>query len=203
MEPPVANRGRRAQQVSGDSDAGPAVEPESTEPEEEDPSPLSMVVPSPEKKKDTTAPKTAPPSVDEWQDFIGRMVVRNIADFYVSAMLKDLDLTPVEWASIKLEKEDLDEISAPLASGMHKTTFARRHGRKIISASDSFEAVVALAMWARRVRRIARRHARMMQPKQQAPVQGVVIGESNGQSTGQDEGQGPAGFYSVYNPGTG
>lgn len=179
-------------------------EPETHEPEAEDPTPLAIVV-RPGKERDTSQPKSGPPSLDEWQDFIGRIVIRSAANAYVNLMLRDMedDLTDRERKSIELTKEDLDDISGPLASAANKSKFARKHGRKILSISDSYEAVVALVIWMRRVRRIARKHNKS-QEKARTVVQGQVIGDNANGYSGPDDEQGQyAGGFQVFNPGTG
>lgn len=200
---PVPKNRRRNQPADVAASVDDPAEPEATEPESEDPEPLSLVVAKPQKTKESGTPKTAPPSVDEWQDFLGRIVIRSLADGYVALMLRDIELTERELASISLSREDLAEISAPLASMAQKSKVGRRHGRKIIAASDSFEAVAAMVIWMRRVRRLARKHAKKQTPQQQ-PVNGTVIGDFNGYS-GENVTEGPVvgGGYAVFNPGTG
>jgi hypothetical protein len=166
-------------------------------------------------KKDT--PKSAPPNAAEWQDFLGRIVIKGASNAYLAVMLGDMDLTEQEFRDISLTKEDLAEMSAPLASLATKSTFAQKHGRKIIATGDSFEAVIALVMWGRKVNRIARRHRRAQQGTQQAPqrtepqvVTGTVIGQNgdqfngtHGQDGAPNNGFGDGPGFSVYNPGTG
>ena len=150
-------------------------------------------------------PKTGAPSVAEWQDFLGRVVIRGMTNAYLILAIGEADLSPAEFESIKLTPEDLNEMSAPLASLANKSKLARKHGRLIISTGDSWEAVLAMFMWVRQVNRISRKHRKQRQAR---PVQGTVIGQGenlNG-DFGQDDGAG-ADFsgpgFNIYNPGTG
>lgn len=170
-----------------------------------EPVPPKKIVETPDKtvKKDT--PKTGIPSVDEWQDFIGRIVLRTITDAFLSMVLRDIEseLTPRERASIELTKDDLREMSAPMASLAHKSSFGRKKGRAIIAASDSIEAVLALFMWMRRVRKLTKKY----RPTPTTPV--VVPGyaeENNYGNAGQNARQGQDRSFphtGVFNPGTG
>jgi hypothetical protein len=102
--------------------------------------------------------KSAPPTVDEWQDFIGRIVLRTALDGYMTLMLRDCDLTAQEEKYLELTKQDYKEMSAPFAGFANKNKTLRKHGRAIVSAADSWEAIVALSIWLRRVNKVARRH---------------------------------------------
>jgi hypothetical protein len=175
------------------------------------------VIQVPEKEKEFGEPKSGPPSLDEWQDFFSRIVLRAGTEFMVSVMLGDVmdQLTPHERKLIELSSEDLREMSAPFASLANKSKKARKHGRFIISAADSVESVLSLAIWLRRVNRISRKYrpARAQRRQQQhqhqpqQPMEGIVITEGNGNGrivganggTGQDAGP----RFGVYNPGTG
>jgi hypothetical protein len=125
---------------------------------------VKPVLEAPDKSRDTSVPQTKPPTVDEWQDFIGRIVLHTAMEAYAGWILKDIDLTPAELELISLTKEDYKEMSAPLATYTNKNTWARKHGREIIGAADSIESVLALGIWVRRVNRIAKKH----RPEKQA-----------------------------------
>lgn len=165
------------------------------------------IVEPPEKtiRKDT--PRKGAPTADEWQDFIGRIVLRSITDAFLSLALRDIgdDLTPRERASIELTKEDLKEMSAPLASLAQKSRFASKHGRSLIAASDSFEAVFALLIWMRRVNKISRKY-RVEKKRNNPTVVPGHVEESFYGNAGQNAGQGqdrPFPSTGVFNPGTG
>jgi len=147
--------------------------------------------------------KTGPPSAMEWQDFIGGTVLRLLTEGYLQLVLfKDIDeseLTEHERNMIRLDRDDLKDMAAPLASFANKSKIARKHGRVIIAAGDSYESLIDLVIWMRRVGKIAKKYRKPGAPK---TVKGKV--ENNGQVPQQDIGadQHPAGPY-IYNPGTG
>lgn len=149
--------------------------------------------------------KAGPPSLDEWQDFIGRFAIRGITEAYLSFALSDIEdqLSPRERDQIRLTKEDLKEMAAPMASLAHKSKFARRKGRSIIAAADSMESVIAMVIWMRRVNKIAKKYR---QPNQSGtPVQGYVVeGPENGNSgSNGQQGPGTGSGWGVFNPGSG
>jgi hypothetical protein len=111
-------------------------------------------------KVSTPEAKTGPPTVNDWQDFFGRIIIRGIVNAYVAFQLSDFldELTPSEAKAIFLSKEDMTEMAAPLASLSAKSSFMKKHGRFIISTADSYESVVTMFFWMRRVNKIATRH---------------------------------------------
>jgi hypothetical protein len=138
----------------------------------------------------------------EWQDFIGGTVLRLLTEGYLNLVLfKDIDeseLTARERELVRLSRDDLKDMAAPMAGFANKSKIARKHGRAMIAAGDSYESLIDLLIWARRVNKIAKKYRK---PK---TIKGKV--EDNGQVPGQDEPSGndyPAGFPSIYNPGTG
>jgi hypothetical protein len=135
-------------------------------------------------KPSKSAPKAGPPSLDEWQDFMGRIVVRTLTQGYVALLLRDVELSESELKSIELDKDDLKEIAGPFASLANKNKWARKHGREIIALSDSWEALLALGIWMRRVNKLARKyrtpkkqiqHSHGRQPEPDA-MEGVING---------------------------
>lgn len=164
---------------------------------------LEPIVEKPERRAKPEA-KASPPSLDEWQDFIGRFVIRGLTEAYLNLALSDFEdeLTPRERESIRLTQEDLREMAAPIASLAHKSKFARRKGRAIIAAADSGEAVIALLIWMRRVSRIAKKYRKPKQPK---TVPGYIVEEPKNGNHGPNVGEGPeyGGGFGVFNPGTG
>lgn len=154
------------------------------EPDSEDARPL---IQTPERKaKNPGEAKTTPPDAREWQDVIGRIAVKGLANLYVSWILGDIEdeLTPREQESIMLTDEDIDEISAPLAGFASKNPFLKKHGRSIVSFANSWEALVALAIWSRRVRKIARKHYAMRAPEPPQPVAPPPTVHMNGEVNG-------------------
>lgn len=174
--------------------------------------PETPLIQTPERKaKNVGEAKTRPPDAAEWQDVIGRIAVKGIANLYVSWMLGDIEdeLTVNEKNSIMLTNEDVDEISAPLAGFASKNKFLQKHGRSIVSLANSWEAAFALLIWARRVRKIARKHnlSRIPQEQPQPVIPTAVIqnGEINGHARPNDgpwQPPIPDGF-AVFNPGAG
>jgi len=156
-------------------------------------------------------PKSGIPTLDEWQDFIGRFVLRGVTEGYLNLVLADFydDLTPRERAMIALTKDDLKEMSAPLASLANKSKFMRTKGRSIIASADSAESVIALLMWMRRVNRIAKKYRKNSTPRpaQGQTIPGYIMEEPNNGNNGQNAQQGPEfggpGSFGVWNPGTG
>jgi hypothetical protein len=175
------------------------------------PEPLSVsqVTETPDRLTPPEA-KTGPPSINDWQDFFGRFVIKGIVNGYIALQLGDMldELTPAESKAIFLSKEDMTELAAPLATLSHKSSFMRKHGRFIISTADSYESVVTLLFWMRRVNRIASKHRKAKQPAQPIPGLANSGRNNNAESHGSDRGQGeqlngqPVGI-GVYNPGAG
>lgn len=148
--------------------------------------------------------KSGPPSAMEWQDFIGGTVLRLLTEGYLQVVLfKDIDeslLTERERDLIRLSRDDLKDMAAPMAGFANKSKIARKHGRAIIAAGDSYESLIDLLVWARRVNKIAKKY----RPAKQKTVKGKV--EDNGQVSGQDEQAAddyPSAGPFIYNPGTG
>jgi hypothetical protein len=148
-------------------------------------------------------PSTAPPSASEWQDFFGGVVLRALTQGYLQLVLfRDIDeseLTPRERELIELTKDDLRDIAAPMATMASKSKYARKHGRSVIAAAESYESVVDLFIWMRRVNKIARKH-RKNEPT--VTLQGTAE-DVNGPVSGQDQPSGPVNSTGIFNRGTG
>jgi len=161
---------------------------------------------------DSSKAKTAPPSADEWQDFIGLTVLRMLTEGYLQLVLyrqvDESELTERERELVKLTRDDLRDMAAPMASFANKNKFARKHGRSIIAAADSYEALIDLFIWMRRVNRIAKRHKPTVLIEEKPVVaSGEVISDGtipgpNGQTS---TGNGPtdSGGFNIFNRGTG
>lgn len=157
--------------------------------------------------------KKGPPSLSDWQDFFSRFVIKILVDIYLNIVLGDLvmELSPTERDMIKLSAKDMSDIAAPLAVMTEKTSFGKKHGRSIIAMADSYESVITLLFWMRRVNRVARKHKPAKQRKQRPAAQGVVIPpkETNnaftdGYNQRDSDGSGINGYeYPVFNPGAG
>lgn len=144
--------------------------------------------------------KSGPPTPVEWQNFFARFVVRGITKGYVYLILGDMadELSPSDKQKIMLTAEELDELAAPMASFSTKNSFMRKHGRTIVSAAESSEALIGLFFWMRRVNRIGKKY------RQNRPVQSTVEESSYG-PVGQDDGTGEfiPRYTGQYFPGTG
>jgi hypothetical protein len=170
--------------------------------------------------KDDGRAKSGPPTVAEWQDFIGRTVLRFLVEGYLTLVLRDIDhlLTDREREQVRLSRDDLKEIAAPMAELANKSPAMRKRGRLLVASGDSVEAVWTLVFWMRRVNRIAKRHRIEARQQQQTNVRHMQPPTNpnmpnervNGSGTIRtDQGQGPGtapgdGFGGpIYNPGTG
>ena len=175
---------------------------------EAEPPPDETPLVNPPDKLDPAA-KAGPPSLEEWQRFIGRVVLKLLTQGYLYLVLGDLeaDLTPRERELIRLSPEDLMEMAAPFASFANKNKTLRKNGRQILAATESYEALIVMVLWMRRVQRIANKHKKArdqqyQQENQQGPgIMGMivpdgVIPESEVYGNGTADGQ-------VSRPGTG
>lgn len=175
------------------------------------PRPSAALVATPDRKaKNPDEAVSRPPSAAEWQDVLGRIVIRGLANAYTAWMFGGIEdeITERELKSVMLEKEDLDEISAPIASFASKNSFLQKHGRSIVSFAGSYEAILALLIWARRVNKIARKHRKIIESRMvHTPEPGVFITEGSipngfpGQDVGPQQSHVPP--FGVYNPGAG
>lgn len=164
--------------------------------------PAREIVEKPERVSAVEA-KTGAPSLDEWQDFFGRFLIRMLVDAYLYLVLGDLidELSKTELDSIKLSKEEMKEIAAPLAEMSNKSSFMKKHGRSIIATTESYESVMTLLFWMNRVNRIAKRH-RKANPKPRR-VRGHAVpreDQNNARNDGNSSGEvggavPPAGLY--------
>jgi hypothetical protein len=171
----------------------------------------SAFVEKPDQLSEKTEPKKGPPDLKEWQDFFARIVVRILIEGYLALVLGDLfdELTPAEAAQLTLSKEDMSKIAVPLATTANSSSFMQKHGRTIITIGDSYESLLLLLLWMRRVNRIARKHGKTRRRRNQnRPVTGrVVRSEENNNagfdvdSSGESGGAPINGF--VFNPGSG
>lgn len=175
------------------------------------PRPSAAIVATPDRKSKTQdAANSRPPSAAEWQDVLGRIVIKGLANAYTAWMFGGIEdeITQRELDSVMLTKEDLDEISAPLAGFASKNSFLQRHGRSIVSFAGSYEAIIGLLIWARRVNKIARKHRRVIEERMaRTPASGVFITEGSPDNGFSRPNDGPqqSGVppFGVFNPGTG
>lgn len=165
----------------------------------------ATLVEKPDKLSDPGEAKKGPPKLDEWQDFFGRVVIRALVNGYLAFQLGDLfdELSPMEIQQITLSKEDMREMAAPFATVANNSSFARKHGRSIIALADSYESILNLLFWMRRVNKISRKHGgkpkqQKKQRQQQTPQRGNTNGY-DGNSTGEIGGVAqPSGLFNPY-----
>jgi len=168
---------------------------------------LPAVADSGDSNAEDKAPRsttTKPPSADEWQEFLGCTVLRLLTEGYLWLFLfRDIDesmLTPRELDSIKLTKDELREIAAPVAVVASKNKLARKHGRTIMASAESYESLIDLVIWMRRVRKISRRYHGKTVAEDTHVTEGVVIEDGPLQGQNQPSGVNIAG---IRNFGTG
>lgn len=140
----------------------------------------------PERKK--TAPKSGAPTLDEWQSFFSRIVVRFLTDGYIAYAFRGIDenaLSERDLQKLKLNKDERDKIAVPFSEYANKSPFARKHGRQIVAAVDSLESVATLAIWMGRVNRIARKY----RPQQTKGKAANNVRTRQAESNGHDEQQ--------------
>ena len=147
-------------------------------------------------------PKSGPPKLDEWQDFLSRVVLGLATDAYIDWVFRGIDedaLTEREVSRLQMREEERDRIAKPIAELANKLKFTRKHGRTIIAASGSAESAWYMAMWFNRVNRVARKH------RPERPTQGKVSHERTGPSSpAENNGTGGQhGNYTIFQPGTG
>lgn len=181
---------------------------------------------APERPRKTVSgkPKTGAPSVDEWQDFIGRIVLTTVTDLYLDYALKGISdqLSDRELRQVRLSKQDLKDMAAPIATLAQGSKFAAKRGRALIAASDSIEAVIVMVLWMKKVNKIAKKY-RPQRQAQPRTVRGNVVNSQPPQpqnsegmnygTPGQFQEQGPGfgtdgpgvgvGGFPLINPGTG
>lgn len=128
---------------------------------------------------------TRPPSLDEWTTFFGKVVLRITCDWYLSYAFKGIDedvLTDRDLERLALTDDERQMIAVPLAEFSNKSKFMKKHGRAIVSAGDSFNALVVLGAWMSRVNRIASKHRPKVQRGRVIPNPTNGNGSQNGSS---------------------
>lgn len=155
--------------------------------------------------------KSGAPSLEEWERFFSRVVMRCVQKWYINWAFRGVDedlLTERELDRLDLTDDELDLITVPFAELSAKSRFMRKHGRMIVASGDAVNALIVLGAWASRVNRIANKY----KPKHAKPVRGEVYtnGSSrqgsatpNGTHVGTNNGRIPDGFYGPIYPGTG
>jgi hypothetical protein len=161
-----------------------------------------------DKGKRDRDPKSGPPRLDEWQDFISRLILKTLTDAYVDMLFRDIDdreLTEREVSKLYLRDEERDRIAKPVSELLNKVEFTRKHGRAIIAAAGSGESVWTLAMWFMRVNRIANRHRSDSGPAESQASNGYPRSNpaaTNGGNPSNGKRDAAVG-YTIIQPGTG
>jgi hypothetical protein len=129
------------------------------------------------------------------------MITEGYLQVVLFKYVDESELTEREQALIRLTKEDLRDMAAPMASFANKNKYARKHGRTIIAAAESYESVVDLMIWMRRVNKIAKAHRPGTENQQQpARRRRRERRQDNGELSAQD--QRPASDDGESGPGT-
>lgn len=129
------------------------------------------------------AAKTGIPGIDEWMEFFSNILIKVATDYYIDLAFNGIDedlLTDREVQRIKMQTEERDRIARPFAELAYKSKWTRKHGRSIIAAAGSVDAVVQLGMWYSRVNRIARKYRRMSQGPPPPPMPRMQAREPQG-----------------------
>lgn len=151
----------------------------------------------PERTK--TTPKSGAPTLDEWQNFFSRIVIRFLTDGYIAYAFRGIDenvLSDKDVQKLKMTKDERNRIAVPFAEYANKSPFARKHGRQVVAAVDSIESMATLAIWMGRVNRISRKY----RPQKQQKTTGKAANDV-GARQAESNGTGPnPGNIRVFNP---
>lgn len=102
-----------------------------------------------------------PPSLDEWQNFFGKIVLRVACDWYLNYAFRGIDeemLTDREIERLALTDDERRLIVTPIAELSSKSKLMRKHGRTIVSSGEAFQSLIVLGAWFSRVNRIAAKY---------------------------------------------
>lgn len=140
-----------------------------------------------------TDPKAGPPSLDEWQKFFSRVVLKVFINWYLDFAFRGIPedaLNERELERLVMTEDERNAVAVPFAELSHKSKLMRKYGRTIVASGGAFEAMVTLGAWMRRVNKIAAAH----RPKQQRATN--VRTQANGNSgQGSQESNGTQGAY--------
>lgn len=170
-----------------------------------------------ERRREEPPPRTAkiptgPPSAVEWQDFLGSTVFRLLTEGYLYLVLfrhvDEQDISPRERDMVRLTKEELRDIAAPLATVASKNKLARKHGRTVIASAESYESFLDLFFWMKRVNKIAKRYRKQPTRTPEGEyVEGQVVDNGTVRGTDGSTGESGVGFPDtngvIFNRGTG
>lgn len=134
---------------------------------------------TPDKPPPAREAKAGIPTIDDWEDFFSRILLRVAGDWYIQQAFSGVDenlLTEREVQRIQLSDDEKRRIAVPFAELSHKSKIMRKYGRTIIASGGAFDAIVAIGMWTSRVNRIARKY----KPRN---IQGRIVHERSGPGT--------------------
>ena len=105
--------------------------------------------------------KSGIPDINEWLHFFSAVLIKSATEFYIDYAFRGVDesaLSDREYSRITLLDEERDRIARPFAEMAQKNRYMRKHGRSIVAAGDSIDAVLQLGMWYRRVSQISAKY---------------------------------------------
>lgn len=132
-----------------------------------------------------TDPKAGPPSLDEWQRFFSRVVLKVFINWYLDFAFRGIPddaLNDRELERLVMTEDERNAVAVPFAELSHKSKIMRKYGRTIVASGGAFEAVITLGAWMRRVNKIAAAH----RPKQQRANNVRVNGNGDSGQGGQE-----------------
>jgi hypothetical protein len=135
---------------------------------------------------DNDEPKSGPPTLDEWERFFAKFVLRVLCDYYIDFAFRNVDenaLSARDIERIKLTDEEKKRITVPFSELANKSKFMRKHGRIIVASGESLDSALTLGIWFNRVNKIAAKHrpvtAKVKQPRQRGGGENVSAGQGS------------------------
>jgi len=117
-------------------------------------------------KKDNKKDTPAPPSFDEWRDFLGEVVLHWFSVDFIAVAFRGIPyhemMSQEDFEDIQLDDEELSSVARPFAHLITHSSVNTKYGRSLLNMRDSIEAAVVMFMWGSRVRRISRKYRFIM-----------------------------------------
>ncbi len=163
-------------------------------------------------RKEPRSATNRAPNAAEWQDFIGGTVLRLLTEGYLYLFLyryiDENDLSPREREAVRLTKQELRDMAAPMASVAAKSKIGKKHGRTIIASAESYESIIDMFFWMRRVNKISAKYrkARTTHTTPDNAMPGEVIDDGipgENATTGPVSGTGVPNVAGIFNRGSG
>lgn len=163
---------------------------------------FSIIPPDEKKAFDETKParhskpaaedraRSGPPTLEEWEGFFSRFVIRALTEWYLTYAFKGVDedqLSQREINKLRMTDEERKRIVIPFAELSNKVPIMRKHGRLIVSSGESIDAALTLGIWFSRVNRVAAKYRPIKVKAVRKEDNGSV---STGQSTAESNGHG-------------